>query len=467
MTAPEQKDSYTPPFPDPRVNRPNLLQRFWASRKSWLNVFFTKSYRMKSGRFRVPGKTYFVVNEAQDVRAILNDKASAYPKGRVLQQMLKLLLNDGFFVSNGDTWKRQRSMMEQALTQAHIRKAFPQMVSAVEQLLQRLDKRSAGNAAVNISEEMAHVTADIIFRTIFSKPLTAEQSSEVFNAFAKYQGRIARLVPLFYVGAKPEWFYWLVGKPANAIRSVIQQSCQQRFDHFHATGEDPYDDILNGIITAQDESGTHFTMEEIIDQIGVLFLAGHETSATTLSWVFFILSRCPHFQQQIRAEMRDVMAETGADKLDFSHIRKLKQCSNVFRETLRLYPPVGGFIRESKCPVKFRDKQIKPGDSVFVIPWLLHRREDKWPQTHEFHPERFSCPEQQEVIRDYYYPFSAGERVCIGAGFANQEAILILASVVSRFEILPADGPEPQPVGHLTIKPDRNVVLHLRNLTES
>ena len=98
---------------------------------------------------------------------------------------------------------------------------------------------------------------------------------------------------------------------------------------------------------------------------------------------------------------------------------------------------------------------------VAMLPWLLHRREDQWPDTHEFHPERFSSPEQQDTIRNYYYPFSAGERVCIGAGFASQEAILILARVVRDFQLSPVPGCEPQPVGHITIKPDQNIQLRL------
>ena len=464
MTRPEpdsgsvqEPAGYTPPFPDPRARRPNLFGRFRAFTRSWLNVFFANSYRMKSGTFRIPGKRYFIVNDAPEVKKVLSAGAQVYPKGPVLQRMLRLLLGDGIFISNGPVWKRQRDMMEQALTLSHIRLVFPMMQSAVDLLLSRLENQ--GSKALNISEEMAFVTADIIFRTIFTKPLTAEESALIFRSFARYQKRVARLSPLFFIGARPEWFRWLLGDSAAAIRGVIRENTRLRLEAYRTSGADDHDDILNGMMTAVDESGRQFDLEELTDQIAVLFLAGHETSATTLSWAFYILGQCPHLQ---RAILTETEAVTEGGPVEYAHIRKLKAAADVFRETLRLYPPVGGFVREATCPVQVRDKQIQPGDAVVVLPWLLHRREDKWPDAHEFHPERFGCPEQQDTIRNYYYPFSAGERVCIGASFANQEAILIIASVIRRFEILPVTDCQPQPIGHITIKPDQNIRLQLK-----
>lgn len=119
-------------------------------------------------------------------------------------------------------------------------------------------------------------------------------------------------------------------------------------------------------------------------------------------------------------------------------------------------------MREATEAVCMRDKSILPQDTVVVIPWLLHRREDIWPNAHAFQPERFRCPQHKEAIQQTYYPYSAGRRVCIGAAFANQEAILILATLVSRYQFEPVAGKAPQPVGHITIKPDRHIMLRLK-----
>lgn len=453
---------YIPPYPEPRAQRPSLLERLKLGRQSWLSVFFGKSYSMKMGQFKVPLKTFFVVNQPDLVRRILIDDADQYPKNRLLYQMLTLLVGDGIFISNGPVWQKQRQMMEQALSVSHIKNVFPLMQDAVEVLLQRVDALDL-NRPLNLSEEMAHITADIIFRTIFSKPLSLAESQIIFKRFALYQRVIANAAPILFAGLPVALVKPWAAPHAQAIRAVIADNIRPRFDAYQRGQPQAEQDILAALLAATDpKTGQHFSFEELIDQIAVLFLAGHETSAATLSWAFYILAHCPHLQQQMTAEVEQVLAVTGQRQLQHGDIKKLKHTTDVFKETLRLYPPVGGFMREATQAVCMRDKQIQPKDVVMVLPWLLHRRADLWPNTHAFQPERFRCPQQKDVIRQTYYPYGAGQRVCIGAAFANQEAILILATLVSRYQFEPVAGKAPQPVGHITIKPDRHITLRLR-----
>ena len=453
---------YSPPYPKPRKKTPSLPERFMLSRKSWLSVFFNKSYTMKMGQFKVLSKNFFVVNQPNLARTVLVDEADKYPKSQVLYQMLTLLLGNGIFISNGEKWKTQRKMMEQALSVSHIRKVFPLMQQAVEGLSQRFEQH-AGVGQVNISEEMAHVTADIIFRTIFSKPLSAAESRLIFTEFSLYQRAVSKFSPFLFVGIPARWIQRFMASHARAIRQVIADNVRPRFDAYHAGQVDHHEDILAAMLMAtDDQTNAHFSFEALIDQIAVLFLAGHETSATTLSWAFYILANCPHVQRQIVEEVQTVLTESGSTQVAYSDIKKLKHISDVFKETLRLYPPVGSFMRDATTHECMRNKQIKPKDVLMVIPWLMHRREDVWPNAHEFQPERFRCPEQKDAIRQYYYPYSAGPRVCIGASFANQESILILATLVQRYQFATiASEPEPLPVGHLVIKPDRNIHLQV------
>lgn len=450
---------YIPPYPEPRAKRPSLLQRLVLLRRSWLSVFFGKSYTMKTGQIKLPLHNLYVINQPDLVRRVLVEDAAKYPKSQVLYQMLTLLVGNGIFISNGAEWSRQRKMMEQALSVPHIKNVYPLMQDAVVDLVSILDQ-TMDSEPVNISEQMSHVTADIIFRTIFSKPLSQAESQIIFREFAAYQRAIARYSPLLFVGIPVGFAKNRIAKHAQAIRDVIAQNIKPRFDAMHQGQADLQRDILAALLTATDEQGQHFSFEELIDQIAVLFLAGHETSATTLSWAFYILAHCPHLQQAIHQEVAELQPNTQV-QLDYSDIRKLKHTADIFKETLRLYPPVGGFMREATEAVCMRDKSIKPQDTVVVIPWLLHRREDIWPNAHAFQPERFRCPQHKEAIQKTYYPYSAGRRVCIGAGFANQEAILILASLVSRYQFGSVQGKTPQPVGHITIKPDRHIMLCL------
>lgn len=452
---------YIPPYPEPRAKRPSLLQRLVLLRKSWLSVFFGKSYTMKTGQIKLPLHHLYVINQPDLVRRVLIDDAAKYPKSQVLYQMLTLLVGNGIFISNGEEWSRQRKMMEQALSLSHIKNVFPLMQDAVRDLISQLDQ-TADSVSINISEQMSHVTADIIFRTIFSKPLSQAESQIIFREFAAYQRAIARYSPLLFVGIPVGFAKQRIAKHATAIRDVIAQNIRPRFDAVLQGYADQHHDILASMLTATDEQGRHFSFEELIDQIAVLFLAGHETSATTLSWAFYILAHCPHLQQQMTVEITQVLVEANRTELVYSDLKKLKHTADVFKETLRLYPPVGGFMREATEAVCMRDKSILPQDTVVVIPWLLHRREDIWPNAHAFQPERFRCPQHKEAIQQTYYPYSAGRRVCIGAAFANQEASLILAALVSRYQFEPVAGKAPQPVGHITIKPDRHIMLQLR-----
>lgn len=454
-------DTYTPPYPAPRAQRPSLIRRLLLLRRSWLSVFFGKSYTMKTGQIKLPLHSLYVVNQPDLVRKVLVDDARKYPKSQVLHQMLTLLLGNGIFISNGETWRRQRRMMDEALSLSHIRSVFPLMQASVSDLIERLDR--AGDAEpLNISEHMSHVTADIIFRTIFSRSLSIEDSAIIFREFAAYQRAIARYSPLLFVGIPVSFAKFGIARHARAIREVIANNVRPRYAAAQQGEPDPNQDILAAMLAATDEQGQRFSFEELIDQIAVLFLAGHETSATTLSWALYILAHCPHLQEAIATETGQVLRASGRRQLDYTDMRELRHTADAFKETLRLYPPVGGFLREATEAVCMRDKSIAPKDIVVVIPWLLHRREDIWPETHAFKPERFRCPQHKEAIAQTYYPYSAGQRVCIGAAFANQESVLILSSLVSRYHFTPTQDRAPEPVGHLTVKPDRHIRLFAR-----
>lgn len=453
--------TYTPPYPAPRAQRPSLIQRLMLLRRSWLSVFFGRSYTMKTGQIKLPLHNLYVVNQPDLVRKVLIDDGKKYPKSQVLHQMLTLLLGNGIFISNGETWRRQRKMMDEALSLSHIRSVFPLMRDSVSDLIERLDQAEA-DVPLNISEHMSHVTADIIFRTIFSRSLSIEDSRTIFREFAAYQRAIARYSPLLFIGIPVSFAKFGIARHARAIREVIANNMRPRYQAVQQGQPDENQDILAAMLAATDEQGQRFSFEELIDQIAVLFLAGHETSATTLSWAFYILAHCPHLQEAIASETRQVLQSNGRVEPDYADMRELKNTAEVFKETLRLYPPVGGFLRESTEAVRMRDKSIAPKDIVVIIPWLLHRREDIWPDTHAFKPERFHCPHHKEAIAQTYYPYSAGQRVCIGASFANQESILILSSLISRYHFTPTEEAPPEPVGHLTIKPDRNIRLLAR-----
>ncbi len=181
----------------------------------------------------------------------------------------------------------------------------------------------------------------------------------------------------------------------------------------------------------------------------MLFLAAHETSASALSWATYLIAAQPAIQERMHAEVTAVM---GQDAPQFQHMKRLTLTRDVFRETLRLYPSVPFFTRETTRREKMRDKVIEAGSLLMLSPWLSHRSEILWDKPHVFDPDRFDRPETQESVRNAYFPFSAGRRVYLGAAFALQEAVLILAVIVRDYKLEVIEGDMPMPLARATIQ---------------
>jgi cytochrome P450 len=209
---------------------------------------------------------------------------------------------------------------------------------------------------------------------------------------------------------------------------------------------------------ARDEvSGAPFTPEELVDQIAVLFLAGHETSASALGWSLYLLAASGEWQDKARAAVHDAFGD-GAP--DHAGLKALDPLRNVVREALRLYPPVSFLPRASATPVILRDKPVGPQDLLIVAPWLIHRNPETWECPHAFDPDRFT--RESEAVRHAWLPFGQGERACVGAGFAMQEAMIVLARVVQKVKVAPAATPEV--VSRLTLRARGGIHLHVTAL---
>ncbi|MCY1546886.1 putative cytochrome P450 [compost metagenome] len=190
----------------------------------------------------------------------------------------------------------------------------------------------------------------------------------------------------------------------------------------------------------------------------MLFLAGHETSASALTWALYLISQCPHLQDKMLAEIQEAVGERD---FELSDIKSMPAVGNVFRETLRLYPPVGFFVREAAQSQCIRDKSVKEGSPILISPWLLHRHRTLWERPDEFDPDRFDTQAGKESSKCAYIPFSKGPRVCIGAAYATQEAVLILASIVRRYRVEADPGHVPKVVGRVTIRSGNGVRVRL------
>lgn len=453
---------FKPPYPEPNSSKVSLFKRFAKGWNSWIHVLFEKSYKMKLGHVKLPKADLFMPCEPSLVRKVMRDEYKEYPKHHLLGKMLKPLLGESIFTTNGEVWERQRKMMNPAFAHTHLKKVFPLMNEAVSEMVDRFSNFNS-EELIHIDVEMTYITADVIFRTILSHPLKGEEAEEIFDAFNKFQEVSQKMMTLSVYGL-PTYFYRKKSEAAAArIRNILAVIIKSRYDEYHNSGSDidGKDDILQSLLEARDEeTGEAFSYSELVDHVLMLFLAGHETSASALTWSFYLLASCDHVQKGI---LQEVEAISEGDSIEYSHVRQLKFTHNVFKEALRLYPPVGFFLRESAKNKEMRGKSIKAGDMVMVSPWLIHRNRNQWADADCFKPERFSdySDVARESVKCSYMPFGDGPRICIGASFATQESIMILSNLVKRFEFRVSDGHVPEPVGRVTIRPKNGVWLHV------
>jgi len=453
--------NFCPVYPTPRTTKSSVLRHFFGARRSWLDGLFERSYRMSMGEVNLPGMHLYMVNEPSLVRKILVQQTADFPKSPLLGEALAPLLGHSVLTTNGAQWQRQRSMMSPAFAQGRLQAALPAMEQACVDMMRRLEVHPDGEAC-DMERVMTHVTADVMFRTIFSQPVDGQVAKQVFDAFARFQELAPRLMlPVMYGLRWLKWpvTTWRSRQAAREIRSLLARLVRPRYDAARAGTASADDDVLGAFLAARDPvDGQPFSFEELLDQVATLFLAGHETSASALSWAMHLLSHSPQVQERMAVEsaaLRDRNVKAG-------DLKQLELTWNVFRETLRLFPPVGFLPRQAAQTCPMRDKSVSKGASVMISPWLIQRHRTLWERPDEFDPDRYANDQSRESLRLAYLPFGMGPRVCIGATFALQEAVLILARVVSRFHLEPVPGHIPEPVGRLTIRSANGIQILLR-----
>ena len=444
-----------PPKPAARPDKVSLRRYVKLFRQDILSAQPAKLYRAWMAEFRTPFFRSYMINQPELVKLVLKDRPDDFPKSGRISEGLRPLLGNSVFLTNGEVWKQQRRIIDPAFEGGRLRDTFPAMWKASEAAVKRLAARTG--KPIEIEAETSHVAADVIFRTLFSIPIENEVASAVFSEFRDYQ----RSQPILNIAAflslpgwVPRFFRRSTKRSAASIRRLITNLTDERMQAIRA-GTAP-DDLATKIMTTRDpRTGKTFNTAEMVDQVAIFFLAGHETSASALAWTLYLMALYPEWQEKI-AQEAGVLQDC-----DFSVMSKLPISRDVFREALRLYPPVPMLVRQNLCPEQFRDRDVPRTSQIVVSPWHLQRHERLWERPDEFDPTRFATENGKTCLRNAYIPFSTGPRVCTGAGFAMVEGPLILSMILKNFRITAVEGREPVPVAHLTVRAKDGIWLEL------
>jgi cytochrome P450 len=441
----------TPPKPEPRADRVSLWGYLKLFRRDILSAQPQRLYRAWMAEFRTPFFRSYLCNDPALVRRVLDERPADFPKSGRVTEGLAPLLGRSVFVTNGEEWLRQRRTIDPAFEGGRLKESFPAIWAACEVAVGRM-----AEGEVEVELAASHAAADVIFRTLFSIPIEDEVAQAVFHEFRSYQ-RSAPILNLAAFLPLPRWVPRLhrraTKRSATVIRGLIARLTRERAEAI-AEGTAPVDLATKIMTTPDPVTGASFGTAEMVDQVAIFFLAGHETSASALAWALYLLATHPEAQER-------VAAEAGALRPEFGVVGSLRFSRDVFREALRLYPPVPMMVRENRVEEDFRGRAVKPGAQVVISPWHLHRHERLWDNPDGFDPDRWTTDAGREASREGYLPFSRGPRVCPGAGFAMLEGTLLLAHLVRAFRFEAVDGRVPVPVAHLTVRAKDGIWLRV------
>ncbi|MGL4237628.1 cytochrome P450 [Tabrizicola sp.] len=440
----------TPPKPEPRADRVSLWTYLRLFRRDILSAQPARLYRAWMAEFRTPFFRSYLCNDPALVRRVLDERPGDFPKSGRVTEGLRPLLGRSVFVTNGEEWLRQRRIIDPAFEGGRLKEAFPAIWAASEAAVARM-----GEGEVEVELAASHAAADVIFRTLFSIPIEDRVAQAVFHEFRAYQ-RSAPILNLAAFLPLPRWVPRLhrgaTLRSARVIRELITGLTSARAEAI-AGGRAPLDLATKIMTTPDPVTGTPFGTVEMVDQVAIFFLAGHETSASALGWALYLLATHPEAQGRVAEEAAGLRPEFGtAGSLRFTR--------DVFREALRLYPPVPMMVRENVTEEEFRGRKVRRGAQIVLSPWHLHRHERIWERPDAFDPDRWAG-EGREAAREGYLPFSRGPRVCPGAGFAMLEGTLMLAHLVRAFRFEALEGRVPVPVAHLTVRAKDGIWLRV------
>jgi cytochrome P450 len=441
-------DSSTAKFPPGPP--PNLIRSlFGAMQQNPLDYFTAMAQKygdvsgMRIGKFRS-----LFINHPDLIEDVLVNNSRKYLKGRILRAN-KYLFGEGLLTSEGDFWLRQRRLAQPAFHRARVNAYAATMAEYAEQLIaswQNGEER-------DIHEEMMQLALRIVSKTLFDADVTrdAKEIGETLDVLLQIAANFGRtiLVPLWV--PSPRNIRAKLG--IKRLEKVIYRIIAERRANGRDTG-----DLLSILLQAQDEDGTHMNDRQLRDETITLFLAGHETTANTLAWTWWLLAQNTAVEKRFHEELDGVL---GGRAPEVDDLPKLAFLNNVLTESLRLYPTAWGMARLAAEEHEIAGYPVRRGYGVAFAQWVIHRDARWFDAPLEFRPERWENGLAKQIPRFAYFPFGGGPRQCIGNTFALMEASIVLATIGQKFRFRLVPDHKVTPLASITLRPKDGIQVTL------
>jgi cytochrome P450 len=448
----KRPDLKYPPGPKPVKSLPGLL-RFAGEFNRDSIGFISDGFREYGDlhRFEIMGGLQYQLAHPDHLRRVLVEEADKFAKDSQYtddKRGLARFIGSGLLTSNGDFWKRQRKLMTPAFHHQRIVGYASTMTRHTAAMLDRWTQRTPGT--LNIDAEMMHTTLLIVVEALFGADLSEESIQRVGDAMATLDDFSAsmNLLPTWV----PTPLELRVRRALRELDSVIYPLIHER----RAAGELRHD-LLATLIEAETEDGERMSDKQIRDELVTLFLAGHDTTANTLNWTFYLLAQNPRVEARLHEELDSVL---GGQTPTVEDLKRLPYAEMIIKESMRLFPPAFAFSRVALEDVEVGGYIIPTGATVGIMSCVTHRDPRWWgDDAADFVPERW-MPEREKLIPRYaYLPFGGGPRVCIGNMFAMMEAQLLLSMIASRYTLRLHPGQVVERSAKLTLSPKNGLPM--------
>jgi cytochrome P450 len=403
---------------------------------------------MLSGR---TGKRWHMIMDPGALKRVLRDKVEDYPKSTVTKLILEQAIGDSLFVAEGAEWLWQRRTAAPVFSHRNVAALAPVMTAAAERSSARI--AASNGRAADMFAEMVAATFEVISDVTFSGGEGFDRGA-VHRAIEDYIGHAAKVSVLDLLGV-PGWVPRPGRMMAGAAMREMKRIADEAIESRRKDGRREVPDLLDLLLEGEDpKTGRKMTTSELRDNLLTFIVAGHETTALTLSWALYLCAFDQGVQAEARDEARAVLGDRAATQADIANLPLTRR---IIDEALRMYPPAAFLSRTAQVADELCGREIRPGDTVVLPIYALHRHHMLWENPDQFDPSRFADP--KAIDRFAYLPFGDGPRICIGANFALQEAVIILATLLARHRFSLVDGKEPKPVMILTLRPEGGVWL--------
>lgn len=389
---------------------------------------FTNTAREYGGiaQFKLLNKNYLLVTNPDYVKYVLQDHYKNYIRGRSVETG-RVLLGNGLPLIDGEFWLRERRILQPAFHRERLGKLVNVFTDVIDGFMQNWEAKAKTNQTLDLDDEMMRLTLTAIIKSMFSAQIDdkIQSLSQAFNVASKFM-----LWRSQQMWAPPLSVPVPRNREYNRALKVLNETI---YPLIADRRKNPKDDLLGMMLEMRDaDTGEGMSDQQARDEIVTIFFAGHETTAATMAWAFYLLSQHPEIEERMRAEVNKVL---NGRPPAFTDLPKFVYLQQVINEVLRLYPAAYLFAREAVVEDVLDGYPIPANTLIFLSPFVTHRDPKYWPDPERFDPDRFTAEQVASRPRHVYYPFGEGPHVCLGNNFALMEMQLILVMALQRFRL--------------------------------